>query len=393
MRCRLLKTALLVAVLGNFSLGANLAFGTTSEDSGVHREIHTPSDSQPQHNHNADKPEPVPDVDVLALDDNITSLLDKEVRPLPRKIQRLNRLHTLLYSPDELHIQYLASGNYSATETFHKKAGNCVSLANLFIAAARYVGLDARYQFVEVEPQWQPQGEFFQVPGHINVVVTIGGQRAEIEFNGAYFDAVSGHKLRREIISDTRAKAELYNNLGVEKLSQGKEKQAIAYFDKAISFDKRMDFTWSNRGVAYKHLGNFDEAERSYRRALKLNPRNNSAIKNIYILYSTQGDKTQAKKFAKRVEKYARKNPYYLAKLAQHHMSQERYKKAIHLLKSAIKIHPEEAEFHHYLGVAYFNIDKNKKSRAAFELAKRLSDSESKKAGLQAKIDALAANM
>ncbi len=379
MRYQLLMAAFVAASMGGFIWGPQLAFGATRDKAAeptVAVETFT-----------------VPHYDLLALDDTIKGMLDREIRPLPRKHQRLTALHALLYSPQGQHIQYQASGNHSARDTYYKKSGNCIALANLFIAAARYVGLDAHYQFVEVSPQWRPHGEFFQVPGHINAVVNIHGQHAIIEFNGAYFESLDGQQLRSKVISDQRAKAEFYNNLGVELLGQGKQHQAIAFFDYAISLDNTMDFTWSNRGVAYKHLGNYKEAERNYRKALTLNPRNNSAVKNTYILHKALGNVAAAKKLAKRVEKYARKNPYYLAKIADRHIATGDYKKAVKLLRKAIKIHDQEADFHHRLAVAYFNIEKYKKSRAELHEAKRLAASESKKIGFQEKIDALAARM
>ncbi len=332
----------------------------------------------------------VPEYDVLALDDNIRSILDQEIQNLPTKIQKLGKLHKLLYSAERHHIKYDSSSTKTALDTFYSKQGNCLSLANLFIATARHVGLEARYQFIQVRREWRPQNDFFEIPGHVNVVVELPGRQATIEFNSTYYEQSARQRLVRQVISDERAKADFYNNLGVVKLSSKNLKEAVAFFKKSISIDKNVDFSWSNLGVAYKHMGDFKKAEKSYQKALKINPQNNSVIRNIFILYKKQGNKEQADKYARKAEKYARKNPYYLDQLANQDIDAGLYKNAIKLAKSAIRIHNKEPDFFHTLATAHFYRNDKRASKLALEKAKALADSDAYKKRYQDKIDSLA---
>ncbi len=332
----------------------------------------------------------IPELDLLALDPYITSLLDERVAIYDGQANQLERLHSLLFDPGNLHIQYDAYSNKTAKETFYSTQGNCISLANLFIAAARYVGLDAHYQVVEIAREWRPQGEFFEVPGHINVVVNLPYKEAVVEFNGTYYEQAHTRKYTQQVISDERAKAEFYNNLGVEKLNIKSLDIAIAYFEKSLSFDKQVDFTWSNLGVAYKHQGKFKKAEKSYLKALKINPKNNSIIRNLFILYKSVGNERLVKRYEKKAEKYARKNPYHLEKLAKQAIAKGEYKKAEKLVKKAIRIHNTEPDFFHTLATSYFYTNERSRSREALEQAKVLSESKAYKKRLQSKLDTLA---
>lgn len=333
----------------------------------------------------------VPDYALLALDNELKNTLDAEVKSLPTKRQRLNRLHDLLYKPYYYHIRYNPEGTLTAMDTFHQGSGNCISLANLFIAAARYVGLRARYQSVRLQPEWRPRDDFYEVPGHINVIVDMGRERATIEFNQAFYQRYGHRRLIRRIISDKQAEAEFYNNIGVEKLAEKNYALALAYFEKALTRDKKLDFVWSNKGVAHKLAQQYGLAEASYLKALGLNPRNNSTISNIYILYQHLGDKNQSEIYAKRAERYARKNPYYLEKLANSEMEAGEYKNAIRLFKMAIKIFDLEPDFFHGLAVAYYYTNDLASARKALQNAKDIAASDEFKARYQRKLNALAA--
>lgn len=335
---------------------------------------------------------PIPEYNLLQLDGKIKSLLDEKIAHLASPVQRLNRLHALLFSPEQLHIRYDPNSTSTAIDTFYARKGNCLSLANLFIASARHVNLKAKYQTVNISRQWRPQTDFFEVPGHINVAVNLLGKNATIEFNGAYYDLAQSEQLAQKIVTDERALAEFYNNLGVGKLNQGLYEEAIAYFEHAISIDHKVDYTWSNLGVAHKLMGNFKQSEKSYITALNINPTNNSIVRNIHLLYESLKDSKKSKKYAKKAEKHARKNPYYLAQLAEQAIQKHDYKSAKKLAKKAIKILKSEPDFFHVLATAYFYLDHPKNAQRALEQARLLSQTQEQKERFENKINHLSAN-
>jgi len=329
------------------------------------------------------------DENVLALNDEIKALLDQEVGSRRTKLGKLERLHELLYDKNYQHIRYTPSGNFSAIDTFYNKEGNCMSLANLFIAAARYVGLNARFQSVKVKKQWRPHETFYEVPGHMNVLVKLPTRSVTIEFNQTFqSDAMKG-RLVSKVISDRQAKAEYLNNLGAEELSNGNEGAAIEYFETSVKHFPKLDFVWSNLGVVQKRIGHFEAAEASYLEALRINQHNTSALGNIYILYDELGNKEKAKQYTEKAQALALKNPYNLEKLAKGYLANRQYKQSVKMFRKAIGIYNKEPSFHHGLANAYYHLGDKRKTKRSLERAQKLSSNEQKRMRYQNKLDAL----
>lgn len=295
----------------------------------------------------------VADVDILAINQEIKDFLDQQVRPIPGLRERAFMLHNLLFRPYYLGITYDDSQTYTAQETFDKGAGNCISHASLFVAAARYVGLKAKFQVVEVPRDWVQSEDYYIVPGHINVAVYIPGNKITVEFSDVYL-AQHTQFFKSKAVSDTRALAEYYNNRGMEAMQLKDYLSAIAYMQKSLKTHRNSGFVWSNLGVVYKINGHMAEAQQAYERGLKLDKRNLSIINNAYILYYQTGQLDKAQSLAAKVESYSKKNPYYLAKLASADINLHNYKQAVTKLKRAISKKPEEPAFHFTLSHVYY---------------------------------------
>lgn len=289
----------------------------------------------------------LPDVEFLAIDDKVKALLDQHVRPARDKARRAEKLHDFLFTEEGLDIQYDADFTRTAQETFDLRSGNCVSHAALYIASARYLHMKARFQNVEVPRSWEKEDDFYIVPGHVNAAIKLPfGRRAVAEFISTYYYDFNKAHYKEEIIPDRRALADYYNNLGMEAMRGRDYAKSIAYLNKSIELVSRNDAVWSNLGVVYKFIGAHDLAEDAYSKALDINKHNISTIKNLYILYHQTGRATEAQQFAKRVERDNRKNPYFLARMAETDIELGKYDSAISNITRAIKIDPEEETFY-----------------------------------------------
>ena len=56
---------------------------------------------------------------------------------------------------------YQADGTFVAAETFARGRGNCLGYTNLFIALARDLGLNARYQLIESHPTFDVTSGYY----------------------------------------------------------------------------------------------------------------------------------------------------------------------------------------------------------------------------------------
>jgi Flp pilus assembly protein TadD len=53
---------------------------------------------------------------------------------------------------------------------------------------------------------------------------------------------------------------------------EGKYREAIVAFDKALEIDGELSYVWNDRGICYRELGEFEEALKSFLRAMELAP-------------------------------------------------------------------------------------------------------------------------
>ena len=75
---------------------------------------------------------------------------------------------------------------------------------------------------------------------------------------------------------------------------------AILEMHKVAKMDDRISGPWVNIGVAYKELGNLKKAKSAFEKALSVNPKNPFALNELAILNRVDGQFEQAEKLYKR---------------------------------------------------------------------------------------------
>ena len=170
------------------------------------------------------------DVDVLALDQDMLAFLDDNVNRSHGYFLKLHELVYAIISDGSFGLEYDETTR-TAQETFHARRGNCLSFTNMFIAMAREVGIDATYQEVEIPPEWSEDGETYKLSRHVNIFIDMAGAGTrEVDFNIGDFQS----RYDRRLVSDERALAHYYSNIGVEYLQKENAHEALRYFRKAL---------------------------------------------------------------------------------------------------------------------------------------------------------------
>ncbi len=311
--------------------------------------------------------------DILYISDEIKAELDREIRPIHDRARRAVALHWLMFDTDSWNIDYSADHTYSAMETYENRKGNCISLAALYVAAARYVNLPAKFQSVSVPSAWTPKDGYYLLTGHVNALVRLRRQTIHIDFLQTFLD-LELKEVKKRSINDDQAYGEFHNNIAMELVEKKDFELAKQHMEIAISYDPDSDFIWSNYGVLHKFEGDFERAEKKYKKALDKNKRNFSALTNLYILYNETGRHAEAQVLAEKVERYSRNNPYHLAKLAQSSLREKRYPEALSLIKKAIKKDKKVADFHHVKAKILYESGKYELSLEALERARKVSE-------------------
>ncbi len=275
----------------------------------------------------------------------------------------------------------------TASETFRIRRGNCLSFSTMFVAMARDVGLTAEYQEVDVPPDWTLDKDTFVLNQHVNVWVDLetAGTRV-VDFNIGDFKTT--YDMRR--ISDARALAHYYNNVGVERMQEGETASALACFRKAIAEgDRRFSPAWTNLGTLYLRNGGRSQAEASYLHALEAARWDLVAMSNLARLYELTGDRDRATAYRKRVIYHRRLNPYYRYDLARRAYAAQNYDEAIGHLEYAIRKRPKEDEFYFLLGLNYLQKGNARAARRWLGRAEEVAATDALKRRYSRKIDIL----
>jgi len=284
-----------------------------------------------------------PQENVLALSEEMHAFLELYV---PSKGTRQQKLDALLYAlmhKGILGIDYNPASTYTARDTFENQSGNCVGFSVLFVAMARELGLNVRFNNVEVPPVWGFQGKStFLFYKHINSIVKLAhGVDKVVDINIQRYQ----HHYRQKKLSDNEALAQYYNNRGVDYLLAEDYASAFNYFRKGLSLDPEAEYIWSSLGTLYRRVGLLSDAETAYLQGLSFGSRNLVILNNLSHLYNAMGRYDIAERYNRRVQSARDSNPYYRFALAQKAFANNSYDEAMREIEFALKKKKREHQF------------------------------------------------
>lgn len=324
-------------------------------------------------------------VDVLALSEDMHAFLDQHVN---RNLGRTLKLHELLYA-------IITEGSFgleydeitrTAQETFNARLGNCLSFTNMFVAMAREIGIKATYQEIDIPPSWSREGDVYMLTRHVNVVIELGGGgMREVDFNIDDFQS----SYDRRLISDERALAHYYSNIGAEYLQKDRRLDALRYFRKAVAIDDRFAPAWSNLGVLFSQAGHLDYAASAYLQALAINPGELVAMSNLGQLYTYQGQTELAQLYIQQSNRHRMQNPYYRYHLAHTAFLNKDYESAIKHLKYSLRKRKNEDTFYFLLGLSYLQKGDETSAHRWLEKAEQVAADDGLKRNYHNKIEKL----
>lgn len=329
------------------------------------------------------------DEDVLALNDEMRAFVVRKIKVLPQE-ERATALGKAFMRGGALALRYDQQRTRSAVGTFADRAGNCLSFSQLFVSLARAGGLHVRFREYRNVESWSRLGDVLLLNRHVTVWGVQGGVEYDVDFGRLSNNAL----WLRQLITDQRARAEYFNNLGAEEFAKGAPARAIPYFNRALLIQPDLDFAWTNLAAALRVLGRLGDAEAALQTALRMDPRSESALNGLERLYVAQGHVAAAEKVARTLASYRDRNPYHHFEVAQEALRGSDYETAIHHLLSALRVNPNDPEFNFELGRAYLEQGNFRQAAKRFKrvesLAQDLDQSRIYAARLAALIRAVA---
>ncbi|MDP5070416.1 MAG: tetratricopeptide repeat protein, partial [Congregibacter sp.] len=241
----------------------------------------------------------------------------------------------------------------------------------------REAGLNARYQWMEVRPEWHRMGDRVAVRLHVNVQVKMrDSTEYMIDIDPLTRSEVAGARL----MSDREGFALYYNNLAMNALSS--ERPVVAWQQVVRGLHEAPAFSqlWVNLGAIYRYAGQYAEAEQAYFRALKIDGSDRSAMNNLVVLYELQGRTKEQNYWEDRLERYLNLNPYYHANLGDDSMEEGNWAAAYEHYDRATRLQPEDGSLIYSLGLAAHELGNDKEAerlisraieRASFQIEKQ----------------------
>lgn len=286
----------------------------------------------------------LPDEDIFLVTPEMLDLVEASVSGLNSHSSKARELARLLFDKNKLGMTYDPSATYTADQTFAQGKGNCLAFSILYSSLAQKIGLDARFQEVDIMPEWDFTADEIYVENlHINLRVNVAGSNDLI----VDIDQVNPEsQLKYTMLSENHVKALYYGNVGAENLFKGRNEDAFKYFVKAIKIDPEIPIFWANLGVLYRRSGNDDFAEKAYYTALKFDAKNSAALNNLAHLYDEAGDIDRSEHFSKLVKSYQKNNPYFRFVRAQKAVKESKYQDALEHIEHAIKRKSNDPRFY-----------------------------------------------
>jgi Flp pilus assembly protein TadD len=207
-----------------------------------------------------------------------------------------------------------------------------------------------------------------------------------VDFNIADFQA--DYDMR--VVSDERALAHFFNNLGAQLMQDGDMTAAFYAIRRAITEnDRSFAPAWDSLGTLYRRKGFSYHAEAAFLQALEIDKSDLTAMSNLTSLYDRRGEPKLAARYRNKVTSYRMRNPYYRFQLARAAYHLEDYELAIDHLKFALRKGREEDRFCALLSLVYLKMGDEEKSRRWMARAEEYAETDQMKGVYSSKIDRL----
>src|SRR6478672_1530637 len=316
----------------------------------------------------------------VALPDDLRRMLPEDV--VNRNVDdalRAQALVDFMIADEGLALRYQEQPTYGIAESFERRRVNCLSFTMMFVAMARAVGIPAYAQASEDALAMRMQdGTLFRAT-HVNAGVLIAGARYSVDVG--WRGVAAGRDPRR--ISDARTVALLHNNHAVEHLLQGDHAAAAEAIEAALALDATSATIWSNAGVVHARSGRRADAERAYLRAVNLERDHIGALSNLVGFLRTGGDTARVVTYERRLRHAQSMDPFSQFLIGQSRAEAGEPADAVAHYRRAIRLLPQEPQFHRSLAEAYQALGDLTAAERARERASRLEERQEARRGIR----------
>ncbi|WP_158972212.1 tetratricopeptide repeat protein [Paraglaciecola sp. L3A3] len=329
--------------------------------------------------------------DIFYLDDEAKMFVHNLLEPIEEPTEQMATLVHAIFDRSEMNLLYRGDANTLASETFHNRAANCLSMSIMMYSLAKEAGFHVDFQEVMVPESWSRRNGYSLVNGHINLRLSTSAPKKVLAlYNPSYqvdFDPqVSRVSLPKKIVNKDSVIAMFYNNKGADALINNHFHKAYNYFREALTLNPEFQPAWINMAILYRHMEYFEQAESAYEYALNIDPNNLTVLENLAYLYSVTDRKEQANDILLRVEQKRKRNPDYHLNLGEEQIERKNWNEALAHFRKALTLDRSRHEIYYGLAKVYLQIGEVQQVERYLKLARNNASTMQEKDVYQAKL-------
>lgn len=170
--------------------------------------------------------------------------------------------------------------------------------------------------------------------------------------SGQYEEAILHLRLALDIDRrKSHISAQAYNILGNTLCNMGRFAESIEEYLSSISVDPLFVPPYINRGWAYFRLEEWEKAQADLKKALKMEPENFKALKNMALVHLSLEEYEKALEYLIKAEKINGRDADIMSNMGIIHLKQGDFTEAENKVRKALDINPEHYEASCNLGV------------------------------------------
>jgi Flp pilus assembly protein TadD len=296
-------------------------------------------------------------------------------RLLLREKGAVRGLLDALYRKGELKIEYDSTMTRTAAQTYAARAGNCLSLVIMTAAFAQALGMDVRFQSVDVDETWSRNAGLYLVSSHVNLAL---GQGPAEMFRGLsqarlvtvdFLPASDAARFRTTQLDEGDIVTLYMNNRAVEALVQQRIDDAYWWARAAVTRPGAPVMAYNTLGVVYQKRGDIEHAQRVFRAALERDPDNLVVMQNLVPVLAAAGKSAESAALAARLARRDPDPPFRFFDEGMQAFNRGDYANARSLFEREVARAPYNDEFHFWLALACLRLGEPARAREELAIA------------------------
>jgi tetratricopeptide (TPR) repeat protein len=309
----------------------------------------------------------------LEIDADMKRAVDRSVGRHADPASRLRHLARFLTDSGFVNFQYVSNQSLTARQAFRQRRGDCMAYTNLFMALARYLGIDAYFVHVREVSNYYERGGYFFVSSHVAVGYGQGPAAEVVDFA----KEISDWKLALySVISDDAALALYYNNVAVDHMLGGRTREAEHLFRFWLAREPNVAELYNNLGVLLNRRKRHDEALRVLLDGIRRFPSYAPLFTNGLNAARGAGRPELAREFEERGKEIEHADPFFLFARALRFYHADRYAEATPLFEQAMRRKPDSPVLVAWLTRALLASGRRAEGLEMFERVKEMAPAD-----------------